>query len=344
MHSELLEAKRIAETLRFGGDKRLGQKSGPALRIASLRDSFYCNELALSEQVTPELHNSLQTVLKKLSIPETSVVAFVYASSDINAECYAGSDTECVLRLSSSLVHILSKEEFEFVIGHELGHFLLEHGLDSVEINQGLETYILQRAKEISADRIGLLACGSIDVAIKALLKTVSGLNDQYLRFDISTFIAQMRKADGRVSQAEQSTHPSMLVRSKALLWLSMSNILDSQSFRFKEKSIKEVDYRVSQDLERYVDGDARQRIRDPKTDLAIWESASEIVASGGFSKDAQDLFRTRFGEGTLSKLIEFLKSGSLEKNRLEVQKKLDEAVARLQVLTPVTFQKNSMV
>ena len=90
----------------------------------------------------------------------------MYASPDLNAECYLGDTSNCIIRFSSSLIDILDKNEFEFVVGHELGHFLLSHQQACVT-EKNLEYYIQQRAQEISADRLGLIACDSLDIALK---------------------------------------------------------------------------------------------------------------------------------------------------------------------------------
>ena len=42
---------------------------------------------------------------------------------------YAGNDVDCIIRLSSGLIDILENKEIEFVIGHEIGHFIYGHGL-----------------------------------------------------------------------------------------------------------------------------------------------------------------------------------------------------------------------
>ena len=57
---------------------------------------------------------------------------------------------------------------------HELGHFLLSHTIENIISSK--ETLIALRAKEISVDRIGLWACRDIKIAIRTIIKTLSGL------------------------------------------------------------------------------------------------------------------------------------------------------------------------
>ena len=83
------------------------------------------------------------------------------------------------------------------------------------------------RAQEISVDRVGLVACGDLSVAIRAMMKTVSGLEHRHLRFDAGQFISQVSRLSQGTSDEVWNSHPSMVVRSRALLWFSMDNDLE---------------------------------------------------------------------------------------------------------------------
>ena len=75
--------------------------------------------------------------------------------------------------------------ELQFVLGHEFGHASFGH-LD-IAVNHLMESGDLlplsamrlrawQRAAEISADRAGLMLCGSLDAALRATFKASSGI------------------------------------------------------------------------------------------------------------------------------------------------------------------------
>ena len=168
MPEALFRAREIANSVRFSSDRQNGRNSTADFDPNSVRDFFLCNELNITREVTPKLYRSITTVLERMGIPEEYVSAFVYAAPEINATCYSGINAECIIRFSSALVEILNEDEFHFVIGHELGHFLLLHsGARLNKEDEGIEYFIKQRAKEISADRIGLIACNSLNASIK---------------------------------------------------------------------------------------------------------------------------------------------------------------------------------
>jgi hypothetical protein len=127
---------------------------------------------------------------------------------------------------------MLSSEELKFVIGHELGHASFRHLEVAPDMlmetsNLDVQHYRLlrawQRAAELSADRAGLLCCGSVEVAAAAMFKTVSGLNLPGLRIDPAEFAQQWEHLvnevldEGRRDQW-QLTHPFPPLRMKALM------------------------------------------------------------------------------------------------------------------------------
>lgn len=339
MLSSLTRARKFADNLRYIDDKLSGDCAVVPSGGDRLKDLFYSEELSISKELTPQLFSSLLKVLIRLEIPKEAVDAFVYASYEINAQCYTGSNSQCIIRFSSQLIEILSADEFEFVVGHELGHFLLSHAMISQEYQSGtLEFFMQQRAQEISADRLGLLACRSLDVATKALIKTVSGLSDRHLRFDVGSFLSQLKKVSNKSSH-HQSTHPSILVRCRALLWFSLNGSYMNRPKDYCSRSLAELDKRIQIDFEKFVDGSARQRIDDAKRNLAMWMTAYDIVQKGQFSKADQNQFKKIFDKDTLLKLKSFLSALTADETERVVFEKIEEARGELESLIPTNFE-----
>jgi len=205
------------------------------------RDTMLRHGVLLSESVTPVLEERLSDVCHTMGIPRCQVTAFVYNSAEVQADCLIDSHETCVLRFTSGLINLMDEEEFKFISGHELGHFLLGHGACAQNLlEDSAEDYIVRRARELSADRIGFLSNGDLEGSIRAIIKTASGLDKKFLRFDISSFLSQIDMiVNPSKGESKNSTHPSMLIRCRSLLWFSMSIHSISDVVKSNEKKNK---------------------------------------------------------------------------------------------------------
>jgi hypothetical protein len=335
------DARFLAETFRYSGDALRAKSAGNSDATTHARNHSYQEGLLLSPLVTPLLADRLKLVGQRLKISEESIDAFIYASADIQAECHAGSTSSCVVRISSSLVDLLNPDEFEFVIGHELGHFLLNHGVIRMEQkSESLEYAIQNRAQEISADRIGLVACQSLETAVRALMKTVSGLSSEHLRFDVGAFLSQLKNAPEAMHfESRTASHPSILVRCRALLWFSMSGMVDGGDAAHSQEKLKMLEGRIMNDMDKFVDGPAKKLIEDGKNNLAIWIAASCVVQDEIFDKDRQQKIAEMFGDGTLEKLKNFLGDLSSSTAQDVVYDRMKSAREELEGLIPVDLE-----
>ncbi len=150
----------------------------------------------------PELNAIVEDCSHKLSIPRPYVV-ISRSVAGINART-AGTDEFSYIALSSLMTLLMEPGEQKFVIGHECGHIALGHvvyhtALSTAGSLSGLVPVIgtfvanavkyplnaWSRRSEISADRAGLICCGNIDTAKKALLRLEAGfLNVDSLDID----------------------------------------------------------------------------------------------------------------------------------------------------------------
>ncbi len=116
------------------------------------------------------------------------VDVFVAPSDTLNAYTF-GLTSPKVVVLQSPLLEVMDREELLFVIGHEMGHVALGHtwlnslvggiaGIPSPFMASALLSLAFlwwNRACEFSADRAGMLACGSPAKATSALVKLAAG-------------------------------------------------------------------------------------------------------------------------------------------------------------------------
>lgn len=338
MTSDLAAARERAERLRFSGDslRRPPESSGSGPGHAL---GFFSQEaLQIAPSVTPSLAKCIERVAYRLGIPMASLDAFVHASAEIQAECYARGESGCFIRFSSALIDLLDDEEIEFVAGHEIGHFLLGHANHGAR-DGSVEFFMQRRAQEISVDRVGLLACHSLDAAVRALMKTASGLSSQRLRFDVGTFLAQLRNAD-RSGFHGAATHPSIVVRCRALLWFAPVEGSAREGGQALRRELARVDARIERDLERFVDGPVRERIEEAKHDLTLWLALEDVVGDGMFEKSEQEVISAEFGTDVLERLKRFLAAVPAAKIKQTVHGKAVEARVQLEQIIPEGFAR----
>lgn len=132
--------------------------------------------------------------------------------------------------ISTGIVRNFDPAELSFVIGHELGHVKLRHTLVSGLVGpfcsapsgvRSLQLLFLvmflswSRLAECSADRAGLLACGDLSAATRALVKVNLGL-EEASQVNVDQLLRHWQQHDtGFLSEfrAAFSTHPHLSSR-----------------------------------------------------------------------------------------------------------------------------------
>jgi Zn-dependent protease with chaperone function len=152
---------------------------------------------------------------------------FVVPKRERNAYTFGFSDPKIVV-IYSSMLNVMDADELKFIIGHELGHVVLGHtwlntllgGMSGIPTSLGaaiLLTFSFRwwnRACEYSADRAGMLACGSLNKAVSALVKLVAGKARTQAEFDRAlNLIDQEDDSLENVLAETLSTHPLIIRR-----------------------------------------------------------------------------------------------------------------------------------
>jgi hypothetical protein len=234
----------------------------------------------------------------------------------------------------------LDYDEFAFVAGHEFGHFLFAHGTQAAGNEPAsVEHFIQMRSQEISADRVGLVACGSLDTAVRALMKMFSGLGSGQLRFDVGQFVSQLSEISPKTRGDHiASTHPSMIARCRALLRFSTSQCFTTFPRRLNADLVQKLDWQIQSELDKYVDAPARQRVEECKTNLSMWVAAMRIVDQGAFTEAQQREFATLFGVNVAQKLKKFLSGLSKPEAHDQVHSRMRAARHELERVIPDSF------
>lgn len=282
----------------------------------SARSRLLADAISIGPELMPGLHASIAAAVGRLGL-HNSIPAYVYSDPSPQAACvYIGGDDKSALMLSSGLIQLMSPEELTFVIGHEIGHMIFEHNLyprptDATSDGTRFNWLALQRAGEISADRIGLLACGSIDGAYKTILKTGTGLRDEHLRFDLASFLDQLRslKSIGGHASGIIASHPILTVRMKALLWFEMSEAARRLNGTGTHGlALSKVDNRVESLLEEAT-GQMLTRVRaESFSRAAMWAVLFAAVSDGIFSKEEQAGIERLYGRPAVQDALSYVR------------------------------------
>jgi len=265
------------------------------------------NSVRVSKEILPKVGNAIETVFERIKI-ENNFNFFVTADNNqANASCsLMSSASRPDIILTSRLIELLSLEELQFVIGHEVAHYVYQHALYPNYNNVDdrtlkLNLLNLSRAAEISADRIGFLACNSLEDSLRANFKLASGLSDKHFNFKPSTYLDQLRDLEdlGKSSTELWSTHPSFLIRMQSLIWFSMTKEYH-EFFDSKKKgtySLSEIDEKLDKKIKKVTGNELEISNKNIYESALIWGSLDIYLSDKKFSKNEQDEFANRFGE-----------------------------------------------
>jgi Zn-dependent protease with chaperone function len=232
---------------------------GLAKQYLKLLTSFNLADLlGSSVQVTekqfPELHNLVVRISYILGIapPKT----FLQESAELNAGTFGPDEKNVYIILTRGLVQASHPRELAYVIGHEMGHIKAEHVLYhtiAAEISAYLQnkgySVISQlpipyadkiantltkpaqlallawaRRSEITADRLGLIACQDLNSAQRALALIALGSRELADQIDIKELEKQKTKGIGRWSELSLD-HPYLPKRLKAIRIFALSRL-----------------------------------------------------------------------------------------------------------------------
>ena len=309
----------------FGIDIKKFEK--PKVLDESHLSNLLSHSIRVTKDILPNVTKSIDTVFKKLQI-ENQFNFFVTSDTyQANAACSLMSvSSKPEIILTSKLIDLLEDKELEFVIGHEVAHYIYQHALypnHQNEENRNLKLNILNlsRAAEISADRIGFLACGSLEASLRANLKLASGLGNKHLNFKFSAYLDQLRELEtlGKSESQLWSTHPSFLIRMQALIWFSMTKEYH-EFFETKKKGtykILEIDKKIENSLKKIIGNEIDITNKEIFDRALFWGSLNLYLSDKKFSKSEQELFIKKFGKEKAKKAISLLRvsnQGMLEK------------------------------
>ena len=336
-----MNAFELASSVRYLDDTKLKTQSIDSSLVQNYEAGLALNSLKISKDITPDLQECLEETCKSLHLEITRVSAYVTSSPEIQAGCVSFNRESCVITLTSAVINLLNYDEIKFVIGHELGHFLFSHNIEELQLKGSKEGYIKKRAQEISVDRIGLLACKDINIATAAIIKSLSGLNEKYVLFNMQAFLKQLDSDIAKKEESGQfSTHPSFILRAKALLRFSLSNPYLKHINNAPGANLDEIDSLIQKDLNLYIDKDLRQDIKMAKELVSFWGYAFSYIKTGSFSKKNQTELSKKFDTDRKEKLINMIQGMSSQEAVERVRNKLLDSIENYKKIAPNLAKK----
>ncbi|OUL36816.1 peptidase M48 [Nostoc sp. T09] len=209
---------------------------------------FYVENIASSvlvgENQLPDLHQLLVDACKVLDIEPPQL--YIRQHPAPNAYTFAMRGQQPFIVLHTSLIDILTPEEIQAVIAHELGHLKCDHSVYLTPVNllvlaatilpnvgaiiaQAIQTQLLEwvRCAEFTCDRAALLATQNPKVVMSVLMKLAGGSPSLAPQLNLDAFVAQARAYDDisktelgemvKAARTAQLTHPVPVLRAREI-------------------------------------------------------------------------------------------------------------------------------
>ena len=271
-----LQADQFRHPLDLAATQSLKQLPGMDLLVRNFlgpiaEEFFYLNNISASILVgktqLPHLHQLLLEACTTLDLEPPQM--YVQQNPQPNAYTFAMRGKQPFLVLHTSLIDLLTPEEIQAVIAHELGHLKCEHGVYitlanlfvlaagllpdwGTAIAQQLREQMLTwvRCAEFSCDRAALLATQNPKTVTSVLMKLAGGSPTLAPLLNIDAFLEQARAYES-ISNTEMGqmlktmhtaslSHPVPVLRAKEIdRWATSQdyqNLLQRQTIGYNSK------------------------------------------------------------------------------------------------------------
>jgi hypothetical protein len=223
------------EVWRWASSAQAREEHADAVRQELLKQTY-----RLDASAYPDLHRCLEVAVARLGL---TVPVTLYQAGDgtMNASLYFVPG-EAHIVFAGPVLERMKGPELEAVLGHELSHHLLwerdggiYHAADRIlsaasddnrcSASHAQTARLYRLYTECFADRGGAVACGSLEPAVTALVKSQTGLAE----VSAASYLKQADEICGRGVLTQEHSHPEVFVRARALrLWSERDAQADS--------------------------------------------------------------------------------------------------------------------
>ena len=298
-----IDSDELCARLRFSLDEpmKLSQEDqdSSAKSVKVLSQRIYGEGVRVTRSLMPKVFDVAQLVAERLLLQKTPEL-FVMANCQLNAGVLLRDDCPLVV-LNSALVELLTPEELASVVGHEFGHAILRHHRHRItseaEFVFGLDRF---RAQEVSADRIGLISAGSLEIALRAEFKIASGLQDRNFTFDTDALIKDAESTlsiDGDRDWAGLSTHPEFPFRVWALAKFAESDAMSTLGNWSGRKPIGDVELEIEDRFHAIGGGISFRSTSDVVHEAVAWIGVLIVCEDGEVTETERDVLVQLIGK-----------------------------------------------
>ena len=302
----LEQEKAISESLRkiFQVDALLPAVRAKELELSKQFHDEHRQFAQLADEITsPRLIRLSNQVCRTLGI-ENNFKIFILNEPYSQAYIYSAlsSYATTFIALSSQLINQLSDIELKFVLGHEIGHWIFNNtdlnillssfyahdfSKPSYSFDNLLSTW--SKLSEFSADRIGLIACGSEESSISALYRVITGLDPEKSEFDCQKYKSFHQNSEisfHDLKAFRKHSHPILELRVRAL-----STFASSKTFKNwrvpgrRDSDDKELSNKITE-LVKLIDFSAEQPLYFKRILVVTLAGFILAGADGEVSKD----------------------------------------------------------
>lgn len=221
---------------RYGGYGFMGRR---ALLTGGLR---------LTRSMAPAIADAFAACRETLGYDRPAEM-YVRADSEFRASAMHCEGSPDLVAVSSRIIEAFTPEELRFVLGHELGHLVLQHfripmpalaqlqdcAGPMISRRNALRLYLWARAAEHSADRAGLVCAGDSAAAARGFFKLASGLSSSHVQTDLDAYALQVESLASAPEARQKprndddtldcfSTHPYSPLRVRAVVAFSRAD------------------------------------------------------------------------------------------------------------------------
>jgi hypothetical protein len=298
--------------------------------LREVRSELLGKSLRIDDATTPELASLLRLCCDRLHRPVTPEV-FVTGEDADNAGSYSvAPDDLHFLEFGGQLFEVLTDSEVMHVMGHEMGHQALHawHQRRSKSELGRIESLLASQAREISADRVGLMACGDVESAATALVWIGTKLPRRFVRLRLETLTAQMAEIPANANGWQLfMTHPFLHFRLWALMKFAETDLFRAHAGHSGGKPFQEVEREIVLRFESLGGGEFRLQRSRQIGEATVWLATMFLQDIPEHQERAMQAVQGLIGSIQAGQAIDILKQCGAEEVRARAMTATREAI-----------------